>query len=396
MQPKFYEKKEHQIDKLLIDNNAIAIILKLQKAGFESYLVGGGVRDLILGHTPKDFDISTSAKPEEIKALFKRRCLLIGKRFRLAHIRFGKKIFEVSTFRSGETDSDQLITVDNIWGTPEEDALRRDFTINGLFYCPKKEIIIDYVNGFEDLNKQMLCCIGLPHVRFKQDPVRMIRLLKFEARFGLQVEESLKVALLEHRHEIIKSAPPRVLEEILRMLESSFACKFIYLMSTHGLIQSILPGLSDFLETQKGGLIYDYLQEIDYIIKEHPSIRFPRPVVIASLIYPIIHERILNIIQKKPPHLGTIYREITNVINDVFYPYLTLPKKLRSSVINIIHNQYRLTPLDKKGKRKKIPTKSDFLLSLKFLNLRYRLNPELKPFWEYWSQTFYNQKKMRR
>ena len=186
MRPKIYSKKEHGISIDLFDSDALYAICKLQQAGFQAYVVGGSIRDLLLGHIPKDFDISTSARPEQIKSLFQRQCLLIGRRFRLAHLRFGSKVIETSTFRSGE-NSDSLILRDNTWGSEEEDVIRRDFTMNALFYDPSREIIIDYVGGVEDIHKKILRSIGNPWVRFKQDPVRMLRCLKFQARFNCHI-----------------------------------------------------------------------------------------------------------------------------------------------------------------------------------------------------------------
>ncbi len=153
MQPKTYRAKEHGLDPSLIDLDALYVLEKLRQAGFIAYLVGGSVRDLILRKNPKDFDISTSARPEQIKTIFQRQCLLIGRRFRLAHIRFGHKIIEVSTFRTGENDSD-LIVQDNEWGTPEQDVLRRDFTMNGLFYDSADHSIIDYVEDGKIFNNK--------------------------------------------------------------------------------------------------------------------------------------------------------------------------------------------------------------------------------------------------
>ena len=177
MQPKIYFVKDHGIDSSLIDLDALYVLERLRQAGFTAYLVGGSVRDLLIRKIPKDFDISTSARPEQIKAIFQRQCILIGRRFRLAHIRFGHKIIEVATFRTGENDSD-LIIHDNVWGTPEQDVLRRDFTINGLFYDSSNHSVIDFVGGWEDIRKHMLRIIGEPEIRFKQDPVRLLRLLK--------------------------------------------------------------------------------------------------------------------------------------------------------------------------------------------------------------------------
>ena len=162
---KVYSSKEFFIDHEKIDKDALFVLTRLKQAGYKAYLVGGSVRDLLINKKPKDFDISTSAKPEEIKRLFK-NAILIGRRFRLAHIRFKEKIFEVSTFRSGNIDEDQLILRDNQWGTPEEDALRRDFTINALFYDSAKKEVIDYVGGCEDIRKKNFKNHRKPSVSF--------------------------------------------------------------------------------------------------------------------------------------------------------------------------------------------------------------------------------------
>ncbi len=252
LEQKIIQKHEHRIPIEKIDTHAIYVVEKLKAEGFVAYLVGGSVRDILLGHKPKDFDISTSAKPEEIKKIF-RNCLLIGRRFRLAHIRFGKKVLEVSTFRSGDPETEELILRDNQWGYPEEDALRRDFTINALFYDPSNEEIIDYVGGYEDIQKRILRTIGIPFVRFKQDPVRMLRLLKFQARFGLNVDPDAHIALVECREEIVKSAPARVLEEMLRMLESGASKSFIELLSEHGILHHLLPDVAHFIDKNPDG-----------------------------------------------------------------------------------------------------------------------------------------------
>lgn len=237
MHPKIYASDQHEIDINMVDPNALYVIQKLQDAGYSAYLVGGSVRDLLVNKVPKDFDISTSAKPEEIKQIFKRQCLLIGRRFRLAHIRFGKKVIELSTFRSGVNEG-ELILHDNIWGTEEEDVLRRDFTINGLYYNPSTQTVIDYIGGLEDIHQGILCTIGDPIVRFKQDPVRMLRLLKFRARFGFKIEPHTRKALVLCRNEIVKSSPARILEEIYRMLESGASAPFFNSWKNRGFLNS--------------------------------------------------------------------------------------------------------------------------------------------------------------
>lgn len=391
MEQKVIPFETHQLPIEKVDSHALFVMEKLKHAGFVAYLVGGSVRDILLGRRPKDFDISTSAKPEEIKKLF-RNCLLIGRRFRLAHIRFGKKILEVSTFRAGDPENEELILRDNQWGYPEEDALRRDFTINGLFYDPSNQTIIDYVGGFEDLNKQILRSIGQPYVRFKQDPVRMIRLLKFQARFGLEVDPDAHIALVECREEIVKSAPARVLEEMLRMLESGASKNFIELMTQHGLLYHLLPEVAHFIEKEKeGGEIYSYLEEIDTIFQDPTKENLDRSILLSALVFPLLQKRIqvLYLQRDRVPHLGQIQTEVRNLLSDIFQGFFLVPRRIKVSMLDILLGQYRLTPLHKKrNTKKRIPKGSDFYFSLQFLELRSYLEPGLQKVFEEWHEAY--------
>jgi poly(A) polymerase len=228
------------IAKELIDPDADKILRRLRRNGHIAFLVGGCVRDLLLGRTPKDFDIATSATPNEIKDLF-RNSRIIGRRFRLAHIFFGQKIIETSTFRSNpregmalEEVEELLIRRDNVFGTAEEDARRRDFTINGLFYDIEAEEVTDYVGGLADLEARLVRTIGDPDIRFREDPVRILRAIKFAARLDFQMEPATYAALLAHRGEIPKCAPPRVLEEIYRLLRGGAARRSMELLLETG------------------------------------------------------------------------------------------------------------------------------------------------------------------
>lgn len=390
MQPKTYPKEVHGIDVRQIDPKALYILEKLRASNYTAYLVGGSVRDLLLKKKPKDFDISTSAKPEEIKHLFP-SAILIGKRFRLAHVRFGRKVIEVSTFRSGDIENEELITEDNIWGTPEKDVLRRDFTINGLFYDSAKEEIIDYVGGYPDIEKKILRAIGLPYQRFKQDPVRMIRCLKFQARFGLEVEEEARLALIDCKAEITKSAHARVLEEVLRMLESGASKNFFQLMTDHGLLQQILPALAQHLETPEGNEIYAFLQEADGTIQESHQLGLERPVLLACLAFPLMEKHLKTqfIAREKIPHLGDIYREAELLIDTIFHTFLKIPRRLKIRTMSILISQYRITPFQKKKKPKiRIPRAPEFHLALQFFNLRCRLEPGLQDIYDQWEKVF--------
>lgn len=387
MTPEIYAKDQHKIALDDIDPDALCVLEKLRSKGYEAYLVGGSVRDLLLGHKPKDFDISTSALPEEIKPLF-RQCFLVGRRFRLAHVRFGKKVIEISTFRKGDNEDDSLITRDNSWGSPEEDVLRRDFTINGLFYDSEKEEIIDYVGGYKDAKRRFLRSIGNPFIRFRQDPVRMIRLLKFRARFALNVQEEAIKALFECRKDILKSAPARVLEEFLRMLESSVASTFIKLLQEHGFIEAMLPGLSKFFESKKGSEVLSFLEEIDRVLQTNAGSKISRSVLISAILFPPLdaHLQTLQLERKKPMHLGEIVEACHFITKDMFYPFLSLPRKIHARVVTILASQYRFTPLVKRKKHSyRIPRVPDFNLAMDFFWIRSCLEPGLIELYDEWA-----------
>lgn len=388
--PKVYPIDEHQIPIDLIDPNAIYVIEKLLEAGHKAYLVGGGVRDLLLKQHPKDFDISTSAKPEEVKALF-RNAILIGRRFRLAHIRFGKKVIEVSTFRAGDPATADLIVRDNVWGNEEEDVLRRDFTINGLFYDLKHQTVIDYVGGYQDLEKRMLRTIGKPDIRFAQDPVRMIRLIKFCARFNFDIDRATFEALLNCKHEIVKSSAARILEELLRMLESSASKAFFHLLHEYGLLHPLLPTIATFFESNPYNEILGLLHEVDAEIKKKP---LDRSILISALLFPLLRHQLFLLSQKedRPFHLGTIQKEATELIDATFRPFFLIPRNLRGKVVSILTNQFRIQPLDgKQLRRPRAPKDPSFPHALHFFKLRSYVQPELLPFYNTWTEAGFDE-----
>jgi len=238
-----------------LDPEAVHVVRRLCEAGLESYLVGGCVRDLLLGLIPKDFDISTEARPRQIRRLF-RNSRIIGRRFKLAHIHFGDKVIEVATFRrspdgSGNSDGgsaqdeDLLITRDNEFGDAREDTLRRDFTINALLYDVRSGEVIDHVGGVHDLNARTLRTIGDPVIRLAEDPVRMLRAVKFAARLQLDFDPGLQAAMAASAELILKSAPPRVLEEIFKLLTCGAAARALPLLQKYELLERLLPDIAD-------------------------------------------------------------------------------------------------------------------------------------------------------
>ena len=225
-----------------VDPDALKVVRKLVAGGFEAYLVGGCVRDLYLKRRPKDFDVATSATPEALRRTF-RNCRIIGRRFKLAHVFFGPKVIETSTFRTTPVaaEDDPLITHDNEWGTVEDDARRRDFTINGLFYDLDADAIVDFVDGLSDLDRGVIRTIGDPLLRFQEDPVRMIRAIKFAARLDFTIETATWAALLATVQDIAKCSRARVLEEIYKLMRGGGARRsFELLLETH-LLQHLMP-----------------------------------------------------------------------------------------------------------------------------------------------------------
>jgi poly(A) polymerase len=280
-EPTIVPRSAHSLSRRQVDPDALKVLYRLHEHNYVAYLVGGSVRDLLLGRRPKDFDIGTSAHPHQVKKLF-RNCWIIGRRFRLAHVKFGTKTIEVATFRrqvdaavtpeaelaealaadpSGMEDQplpdadrqefdarrqrDRLIQRDNTYGTPEEDAFRRDFTVNALFYDIGTFSIIDYVGGLEDLHARMIRCIGDPDVRFLEDPVRMLRAVVLAARLEFTIEDPILDSIDSHKHEIAKSAPPRLLEEYFKILRSGHAEDAFRQLHATGLLKEITPELDD-------------------------------------------------------------------------------------------------------------------------------------------------------
>jgi len=254
--PRIVPREEHPISRRDIDPDALKVLYRLRQYDHVAYLVGGSVRDLILGRRPKDFDIGTSAHPYQVKKLF-RNCWIIGRRFRLAHVKFGTKVIEVATFRrqvaAGEEvvadgvpapdpttpEGEHLIHHDNTFGTPEEDAFRRDFTINALVYDISNFSVIDYVGGLDDLRAGVVRSIGDPAVRLREDPVRMLRAIALAARLDFTIEPSLLEAIRANRQEIAKSSPPRLLEEYYKILRAGSSEKAFRGLADVGLLEPI-------------------------------------------------------------------------------------------------------------------------------------------------------------
>jgi hypothetical protein len=240
--PRILSRPEHNLSRKNIDPDALKVLYRLKNSGFVAYLVGGGVRDLLLERQPKDFDIGTSAHPQQVRKLF-RNCFIVGRRFRLAHVRFGRKVVEVSTFRKAAEPEggDTLIHRDNTFGTPEEDAFRRDFTVNALFYDIANFSVIDWVHGIEDLIDRVIRTIGDPAVRVREDPVRMLRAVALAARLDFTIHPDTAEALRALRGEIVRSSSARILEEFYKILRQGRSRRTFEMLHEYGLLAYILP-----------------------------------------------------------------------------------------------------------------------------------------------------------
>lgn len=269
--PVVFRRPEHCISRKNIDPDALKVLYRLSQLGFTAYLVGGGVRDLLMGRKPKDFDVGTSAKPNEVKRAF-RNCFLVGRRFRLAHVRFGEKVIETATFRQNSQTVGEIIEhaaegpmEDNTFGTPQTDAFRRDFTINGLFYDIRDYSVIDWVGGMKDIERKIVRAIGDPEIRFREDPVRMMRAIKFSARLGFTIERKTAAAMRKCHRCILTAAVPRVCEEVFRLFTYGHSAEAFRQMYECGMLGDLIPALGAFVERDGGrkSKTFAYLELLD-------------------------------------------------------------------------------------------------------------------------------------
>jgi tRNA nucleotidyltransferase/poly(A) polymerase len=310
---KIVPRAEHTISRRDIDSDALKVLYRLREGSHIAYLVGGSVRDLLLGRRPKDFDIGTSAHPSQVKKLF-RNCWIIGRRFRLAHVKFGSKVIEVATFRRqlapGEevvsdgvpapdpttTEGRHLIHHDNTFGTPEEDAFRRDFTINALAYDISDFSVIDYTGGLDDLGSRIVRSIGDPEVRIHEDPVRMLRAVALASRLDFTIDPPLAAAIRKHRREIATSSPPRLIEEYYKILRAGASEKTFRALHDIGLLEP----LSAELHHRAGPQLWQSLAELDAYRRNFESTpeTLTNPMLLGSLVVPLG----LPLRGERPPH----------------------------------------------------------------------------------------------
>ncbi|MEM8683686.1 MAG: polynucleotide adenylyltransferase PcnB [Pseudomonadota bacterium] len=253
--PQIIPRAAHTVSRQDISDNALKVLYRLHKAGYQAFLVGGCVRDALVGLHPKDFDVATNATPEEVRALFN-NCRLIGRRFRLAHVRFGREIIEVATFRAAavskyddaEHDNEGRILRDNVYGSIDEDVWRRDFTCNALYYNIADFSIWDYVGGTRDIDRREIALIGDPSQRLREDPVRMLRAVRFSAKLGFSMDPALADAIHEHVHLLTNVPAARLFDEFMKLFQAGFAARTYELLSEYGLFAELFPATAQEIE----------------------------------------------------------------------------------------------------------------------------------------------------
>tara|TARA_A100001037_G_C15145505_1_gene636120 strand:- start:2573 stop:3799 length:1227 start_codon:yes stop_codon:yes gene_type:complete len=376
--PKIIGYDSHKVKQTKVSNHALNIYKKLKESGFEAYLVGGCIRDILLNKTPKDFDVSTNATPDQVLSLFK-RSRLVGRRFQIVHVRFGRsELVEVSTFRKSgiETSDDEhmqrsedgLILRDNVFGTIEEDAFRRDFTINALYYDPQTKKILDYVGGFNDLKKGQLRCIGDPSIRLAEDPVRALRALRFKAKLKLSLHQSITQELPKIADKLSSIPAARLFDEIQKMLLNGFGSRAWTLLKQTPLQNILFP-----LTEPNDKFVIKALQNTDMRVLNN------QPVTIGFLLAVFLWKDYLTQLsmqtKEKRLHASKVDAAIKTLRTQ--QEIIAIPRRFSTFITEIWRLQPRLEARRKKDIEKLLGHRR-FRAAYDFLMLRKEIDVDLK------------------
>lgn len=338
----------------MFSRNALSVVEKLQRQGFEAYIVGGSIRDMLLGKHPKDFDVATNARPEQIQNIFQRQCRLVGRRFRLAHIMFGRDIIEVATFRANHSDArnerqakqshEGMLLRDNVYGTLEQDAERRDFTINALYYNPQDNTLRDYFNGIEDLKAGKLRLIGDPITRYQEDPVRMLRAIRFMAKLDMFLEKPSEQPIHELAH-LLKNIPPaRLFDESLKLLQTGHGVKTYRLLRQYGLFEQLFPSLIPFFTEKEDSfaerMIVTALTSTDERVAD--KLRINPAFLFAAFFWYPLREKVEILKNEGGLNNHDAYALAGNEVLDLFCQALAAPRRHTAVIRDIWFLQLQL------------------------------------------------------
>ncbi len=383
MNPEIFSANKFNFETDSLSKNALSVISRLHKKKFKAYIVGGGIRDLIEGIIPKDFDIVTDCEPKQIRKLFK-NSRIIGRRFKLVHITFPNEVIEVTTFRSGEdpqSDSIQIndkgrIIRDNKWGTQEEDALRRDLTINSIYYDPFSEEIVDYTGGIKDLENKKIKLIGDAEKRIVEDPVRILRVIRFAAKLNFEIDLEIKNAITKHKNQLLEMSSARIYEEIIKMFLTGHAQKTYQLLQEYDLFDLLFPHIEnskeDFNEFYENAF-----KNTDQRIEENKKLN--TGFLFATLLWPKIYLKsgISERIKYK-----SFYRNIASVLQKQ-QNITAIPRRYSSFIRDIWMNQIRFKKMSKKSIN--FTNSMRFRASYDFLLLRNSLEKNLETVINWWT-----------
>ena len=414
VKPTIIPRAAHPISRSMVSPNALRVLYKLRDQGFISYLVGGCVRDLLLGREPKDFDVVTDATPGQLKRLF-RNCRLVGRRFRLAHIHFQDELIEVATFRALEADdgaeetvgggettppspdagasprpprhlkSDEgMVLRDNVFGNPREDAMRRDFTVNALFYNIADFSLIDYAGGMADLQAGVIRTIGDPLIRFTEDPVRMLRAVRFAAMLGLDMEPETWQAILELAPTISRATPPRLFDEMLKLLLLGEGEKSYQLLRKTGLFAPLFPHFNEWLDTETGGFphtrVSHALDRIDALVQQGEAVA--PPLLLALLFGEYLEESAAASRQGGAPPQEALNQAVAGWLGELA-PTVLVPNRIGMQVRDILASQQRFLKMP--GKRpQSFLGRPGFPVALAYLRLRAEMGEGGSDVWSWW------------
>ncbi len=335
--PTIIARPDHSISRQDVDKDTLRVLYRLKDAGYEAYLVGGAVRDLLMGRRPKDFDVATDARPRELRRLFK-NSREVGKRFRLVHVFFGPKNIEVATLRSAaeapSADGDLYVDSDNEWGNLESDAFRRDFTINALYYDIRDFAVIDYCGGVADIHAGLVRAIGDPRVRFQEDPVRMLRAIKFAARFGYTIEEKTAAAIAELHGDVLKANRHRVTEEFFRILTQANRAEGIRLLAKFNLLADLYPDWVRAIGPAGLDQVIEFLDRVDEDAEQERW--YSIELVAAGLFVPL-----LDTVDPGRDQFNRVAARVTGEVRQLGVD-MDLPKRLINTAVELLRGQLYL------------------------------------------------------
>mgnify|MGYP000017327189 FL=1 len=397
--PRVIPEAEHQIPRKYLDDNAMKVVYRILDGGYEGYLVGGCIRDLLLGEKPKDFDVATSASPEEAHDLF-RRSRLIGRRFKLLHVRFGREIIEVATFRAshdshpantdgehGRQNESGMITRDNVYGSIDEDAARRDFTCNALYYCVKDHSIHDFANGYQDIQDGIIRMIGDPEARYRVDPVRMLRAARFAGKLGFEIEANT-AAPIQTLSPLLKSiAPARLFDESLKLLQSGYAEAAYARLQEYNLFEPLFPQTQKALESEQSELVetllLNALRNTDRRLAQRKSVT-PAFLFAALLWYPVQQRMQQLMKEQKMPPLPALHEAANQVLSQQVKS-TAIPRRFSTPIREIWEMQIRLPRRD--GKRaERLMEQPRFRAAYDLLLLRENSGEDLGGLSRWWTE----------